>query len=446
MDTLLRWLCDRAVGGGRIEVTTASGRKFVAGAGRDAPGVAIRFLDKAAERFLLLNPELALGELIVQGRILIERGSMYELLERLVQGSNGRHIVPGTSLLRRVRYAAQYLIGGNGERRSRSNVAHHYDLDHRLYDHFLDDDRNYSCAYFERPGQSLEGAQLAKKRHVTAKLLVEPGASVLDIGCGWGGLALYLAGVAQAGRVVGVTLSEEQLALARARVIERGLEESVEIDLRDYRKVMGDFDRIVSVGMFEHVGRANYREFFDTSARLLRDDGVMLLHTIGWTGAPAPVNAWIRKYIFPGGHIPTLDEMMPTIHRAGLHVTDIEVLRLHYAETLRHWRERFLARREDVARLYDERFCRMWEFYLAASEAGFRHDRMVVFQIQLAKRIDAVPITRDYITEREKELREREACRDASFGATKRSEVAPLTPKGNEHSRQSRRHPPSAAE
>jgi cyclopropane-fatty-acyl-phospholipid synthase len=208
-----------------------------------------------------------------------------------------------------------------------------------------------------------------------------------------------------------VTLSREQHELARSRVAAKGLADRIAIDLRDYRKVTGDFDRIVSVGMFEHVGRMNYDEFFRTSAQLLREHGVMLLHTIGWTGAPSPVNPWIAKYIFPGGHIPTLDEMMPAIHRAGFHVTDIEVLRLHYAETLRHWRERFMARREEAAHLYDECFCRMWEFYLAASEAGFRHDRMVVFQIQLARRIDAVPITRDYILEREQELRERESAR-----------------------------------
>lgn len=431
MDTLLRWICNRAIVDRRIALTTASGRHFVVGGGTGAPEVAIRFTDKAAERSLLMNPEMALGELIMEGRLLIERGTVSQFLDLLVRGVKSRPLIPGANLFRHMRYAAHRMTGWNGERRSRANVAHHYDLDHRLYDLFLDADRNYSCAYFEREGQSLEDAQLAKKRHVTAKLLVEPGASVLDIGCGWGGLALYLASVAQAGRVRGVTLSEEQLAIARDRVVEQGLEGRVAIDLLDYRKVTGEFDRIVSVGMFEHVGRASYRKFFDTSAGLLRDDGVMLLHTIGWTGAPAPVNSWIQKYIFPGGHIPTLDEMMPAIHGAGLHVTDIEVLRLHYAETLRHWRERFLARREEMAELYDERFCRMWEFYLAASEAGFRHDRMVVFQIQLAKRIEAVPITRDYIGEREQELRAREADGGEPIAMTRRS---------------ARQHPPSAAE
>jgi cyclopropane-fatty-acyl-phospholipid synthase len=417
MEPILRLICNRAFSTARIEVITASGRRFVAGSGNGDPEIAVRFTDKAAERALVLYPELALGELYMQGRFVVEQGTLYDFVDLVVRdGGRGRGVL-GSRFFRQLRRGAHRITGRNGERRARANVAHHYDLGHRLYDLFLDADRNYSCAYFERPGQSLEEAQLAKKRHVTAKLLLEPGEDVLDIGCGWGGLGLYLAEIGEAGRVTGVTLSQEQHEMARSRVAAKGLEDRVGIDLRDYRQVEGTFDRIASVGMFEHVGRMNYREFFETSARLLRDDGVMLLHTIGWTGDPSPVNPWIAKYIFPGGHIPTLDEMMPAIHRAGLHVTDIEVLRLHYAETLRHWRERFMARREEAARLYDERFCRMWEFYLASSEAGFRHDRMVVFQVQLAKRIDAVPITRDYIVEREQELREREARREAATRA-----------------------------
>jgi cyclopropane-fatty-acyl-phospholipid synthase len=405
MKTLLSWICNQAISTGRIEVATASGERFVAGGGTGQPEIAIRFMDKAAERSLLLHPEMALGELITDGRLVIERGTMYDFLELLMRGKAGGRGVLGSRFVRRLRRAAQWVTGRNGERRARANVAHHYDLDHHLYDLFLDEDRNYSCAYFEHPGQSLEEAQLAKKRHVTAKLLLEPGQDVLDIGCGWGGLALYLADVAGAGRVTGVTLSKEQHEMAGARAQAQGLGDRVQLDLCDYRRVQGEFDRIVSVGMFEHVGRLNYGEFFETSARLLREDGVMLLHTIGWTGAPSPVNPWIAKYIFPGGHIPTLDEMLPAIQEAGLHVTDIEVLRLHYADTLRAWRERFMARRDEAVRLYDERFCRMWEFYLAASEAGFRHDRMVVFQVQLARRIDAVPMTRNYIEARERELR-----------------------------------------
>ena len=313
--------------------------------------------------------------------------------------------------VRAVRAPGLFSRAKGVKRRASDEPLHHHATNprHTLYDLFLDADRQYSCAYFEHPGQSLDEAQRAKKRHIAAKLLLEPGQDVLDIGCGWGGLALYLAGVAGAGRVRGVTLSTEQHETARARAEREGLAGRIDIALQDYRTVAGDFDRIVSVGMFEHVGRAHYQEFFDTTARLLRRDGVMLLHTIGATAEPGPTNPWITRYIFPGGHIPTLSEMMPAIERAGLRLADVEVLRLHYADTLMHWRERFLARRAEAARLYDERFCRMWEFYLAASEAGFRFEDLVVFQLQLTHRNDAVPITRDYVAERERMLRGLEA-------------------------------------
>ena len=278
----------------------------------------------------------------------------------------------------------------------------------RLYDLFLDSDRQYSCAYFEYPGQSLDDAQTAKKRHIAAKLLPKDGATTLDIGCGFGGLGLYLAGVAGA-RVTGVTLSEEQFAVATERARQTGLVDRVEFRLQDYRDVSETFDRIVSVGMFEHVGVNHYDEFFTKVRGLLKDDGVMLLHSIGRNSVPGVTNPWIRKYIFPGGYIPSLSEVLPAIERAGLYVTDIEILRLHYADTLRAWRERFMARRDEAAKLYDERFCRMWEFYLAGSETSFRVDGHMVFQIQLAKRQENVPLTRDYIPEREAELRRREA-------------------------------------
>ena len=263
--------------------------------------------------------------------------------------------------------------------RARSNVAHHYDLDRRLYSLFLDADRQYSCAYFEQPEQSLDDAQLAKKRHLAAKLLVEPGARVLDIGSGWGGLGLYLAEMCGA-RVTGITLSEEQFALSRQRAEEKGLGGQVEFRLQDYRDIDERFDRIVSVGMFEHVGVGFYDMYFPKCAKMLADDGMMLLHSIGRSEGPGITNPWIAKYIFPGGYIPALSEVLPAVERAGLLVTDIEILRLHYAETLKHWRERFLAHREDCRRLYDARFVRMWEFYLAASEMTFREQGMMVFQ------------------------------------------------------------------
>ncbi|WP_349369809.1 cyclopropane-fatty-acyl-phospholipid synthase family protein [Salinarimonas sp.] len=409
MEPVLRRFCDMAVRGGRLEVVTAGGNRFVSGDGLGEPDVTMRFTDKAAERALVLYPEMKLGELIMDGRIVLDRGTIYDLLELLMRGRPGGRGVFGSRLMKKLRRAALALFSRNGERRARENVHHHYDLDHRLYDLFLDVDRQYSCAYFARPDMTLDEAQQAKKRHVAAKLLVEPGQSVLDIGCGWGGLALYLAGVAGAGRVTGVTLSTEQHEMARERAAREGLANRVEIALEDYRRVQGTFDRIVSVGMFEHVGAAHHQEFFDTAARLLDRDGVMLLHTIGATGEPGPTNPWIKRYIFPGGHIPALSEMMPAIERSGLRLADVEVLRLHYAETLKVWRERFLARREEAARLYDERFCRMWEFYLASCEAVFRFEDLVVFQLQLTHRNDVVPITRDYVAERERMLADLEA-------------------------------------
>jgi cyclopropane-fatty-acyl-phospholipid synthase len=292
----------------------------------------------------------------------------------------------------------------NPRRRARRNAAHHYDLHGRLYSLFLDADRQYSCAYFETPDQSLDDAQLAKKRHLAAKLLTTRNQRVLDIGCGWGGLALYLAETTGV-RVTGITLSQEQLALAQVRAAERGLSDEAEFRLQDYRDVAEKFDRIVSVGMFEHVGIGFYDAFFGKCAEMLDDDGVLVLHSIGRSEGPGITNPWIAKYIFPGGYIPALSEVLPAVERAGLLIADIEILRLHYAETLKAWRERFLAHREEVERLYDARFVRMWEFYLAASEMAFRHQAMMVFQLQLTKRQGVVPMTRDYIANETQRLR-----------------------------------------
>jgi cyclopropane-fatty-acyl-phospholipid synthase len=303
-----------------------------------------------------------------------------------------------------VRYIYRRLQQFNRPIRARRNVAHHYDLDGRLYSLFLDADRQYSCGYFEYPGQSLDDAQLAKKRHLAAKLLAKENQRTLDIGCGWGGLALYLAEFCRA-RVTGVTLSREQWQRASERAAEKNLTHSVDFRMQDYRDLREKFDRIVSVGMFEHVGLNFYDAFFRKAAELLSDDGIMLLHSIGRSEGPNVTNPWIAKYIFPGGYIPALSEVLPSIERAGLLITDIEILRLHYAETLQAWRAKFLAHREEVERLYDQRFVRMWEFYLAASEMAFREQAMMVMQIQLAKRQDVVPITRDYIAREEARLR-----------------------------------------
>ena len=293
---------------------------------------------------------------------------------------------------------------------AKRRIQSHYDLDSRLYSLFLDADWQYSCAYFETPRVSLDYAQLAKKRHLAAKLLVGRGQRVLDIGSGWGGLGLYLAEMTGAD-VTGVTLSTEQLQVSNARAQQKGLTHAARFLLQDYRDVEGPFDRIVSVGMFEHVGVDFYDAFFRKCASLLAEDGVMVLHSIGRSEGPDATNPWIAKYIFPGGYIPALSEVLPAIERSGLLVCDIEILRLHYAETLKAWRERFMAHRDEAIRLYDERFARMWEFYLAAAEMSFRKQALMNFQIQLTKRQGVTPMTRDYTFHTEARLRAAETAR-----------------------------------
>ena len=385
----------------RVEFFDGSTREFGDGAG---PEIAIRFADKRALWELVRDPELKLGELYMDGRLLLTQGDLYDFL---AIGSANLWKSDGLAwikLLEKARDAVKTWKQRNDRRRARKNIATHYDLDHRLYDLFLDADRQYSCAYFEHPGQSLEEAQLAKKRHIAAKMLVDERHRVLDIGCGFGGMGLYLARQTGA-RVVGVTLSEEQLAISRARAEEAGLSTRADFRLQDYRDVEGPFERIVSVGMFEHVGLSHFDEFFSHVSRLLTDDGVMLLHAIGRSTGPGYTNPWVAKYIFPGGYIPAVSEVLASIEKFGLFVTDVEMLRLHYAETLKIWRERFNARRAEALALYDERFCRMWEFYLAGSETAFRVAGNMVFQIQITKRQDVVPRTRDYIAPREEALR-----------------------------------------
>lgn len=400
---VLHTFLDRLVRKGTLEVETNSGSRFTVGDG-SGERIAVRLADSAAVRQLVFRPELALGELYMDGRLVVTQGSVYDLIV-LLAGNLWARSTSGIALAyNKVRMALRPLHQRNTAQRAKRNVAHHYDLDVRLYRLFLDSDMQYSCAYFEHPGQRLEEAQLAKKRHIAAKLLVEPGHRVLDIGSGWGGLALYLAERCGA-QVTGITLSQPQFEYARRRAKERGLKSSVDFEGLDYRAIDGSFDRIVSVGMFEHVGINYYHAFFAKAAELLAEDGVMLLHTIGRADGPNTTNPWIAKYIFPGGHAPALSEMLPAIERHGLIVTDVEILRLHYAETLKAWRERFLARRDEAEALYNERFCRMWEMYLAMVECGFRHGGLTVFQIQLAKRLEGVPLTRDYIGAREKQLR-----------------------------------------
>jgi cyclopropane-fatty-acyl-phospholipid synthase len=403
MDRLLEWLLKQFVRRGTLRFTTARGATFMLGDGSGRPG-AVRFTSKAAELGVMLDPELRLGEAYMNGALVVEQGSLADFLA-LVLGQSSDGKPPGWARLQwLLRYLWRRLQQFNPRGRAQKNVAHHYDLDGRLYSLFLDADRQYSCAYFESSDQSLDDAQLAKKRHLAAKLLPKEDHRVLDIGCGWGGLALYLAEFCKA-RVTGITLSKEQWQRAGERAIERNLSGIVDFRMQDYRDVRESFDRIISVGMFEHVGVGYYDAFFKKCAELLTDNGVMVLHSIGRSEGPNVTNPWIAKYIFPGGYIPALSEVLPVIERAGLLVTDIEILRLHYAETLKHWRDRFMAHREEAERIYDARFVRMWEFYLAASEMAFREQNMMVMQYQLTKRQGVVPITRDYIAREEARLR-----------------------------------------
>jgi cyclopropane-fatty-acyl-phospholipid synthase len=404
MERLLARALSKVVRTGDLTVTLASGdtRRFGDGSG---PPLAIRFGSEKWQRAIALDPELKFGEAFTEGGVVVERGDIAGVLALLMSQVGLKPPVAPAKALLGLRYLLRRMAQFNPPDRSRRNVAHHYDLDGRLYSLFLDADRQYSCAYFERPGQTLDDAQLAKRRHIAAKLLLDRAdLELLDIGCGWGGLGLYMAENAGA-KVTGITLSEEQLGIAQCRAQERGLDGRAEFRLQDYRKTPGTFDRIVSVGMFEHVGVGHYDTYFARVAELMKEDGVALIHSIGRSEGPGITNPWIARYIFPGGYIPALSEVLPAIEKAGLYVTDVEILRLHYAETLKAWRERFMAHREEAERLYDERFCRLWEFYLAASEMAFRHQGMMVFQVQLARREGVVPMTRDYIPHAETRLR-----------------------------------------
>jgi cyclopropane-fatty-acyl-phospholipid synthase len=362
----------------------------------EGPQVQAQLHDPALPGRLVRAPDMALGEAYMDGSLTITGDDLPGFLALLMQNAaQGRADAWRFPLERaqRLRHRAQQITPAQ---RARRNVAHHYDLSGALYDLFLDEDRQYSCAYFMTPEDTLEQAQAQKKAHIAAKLCLSPGQRVLDIGCGWGGMAITLARDYGA-RVLGVTLSEEQHRVAARRAAAAGLSDRIEIRLMDYRAVTGSFDRIVSVGMFEHVGRPHYGEYFTHVRDRLHPDGVALIHTIGRPGRPSVTSPWVTKYIFPGGYVPALSEVMPAIQDSGLYTTDIEVWRLHYAETLRHWRARFEANIDKAHALYDDRFCRMWRYYLVASEMTFRHHRQCVFQIQLAHRQDAVPLTRDYL-------------------------------------------------
>jgi cyclopropane-fatty-acyl-phospholipid synthase len=403
LDAALR----RHIAVGSLRVTFPSGRTETYGDG-SGPPLAMRFSDEAVLRSILGDPSLAVGEAYMDGRLILEEGDVYAFIALVKENTRYEISTVGARLQHfRRTLTRSPLLHAVGLKAARANVAHHYDLDEQLYRLFLDRDMQYSCAYFAEPGYTLDQAQLAKKRLIAAKLLVRPGARVLDVGSGWGGMALYLARVCGA-EVVGITLSQEQLRVSTERAAAAGLAGRVSFRLQDYREVRETFDNIVSVGMFEHVGLRQYPVFFRTLRRLLAPDGVMLLHAMAQP-YPAPYNQpFIEKYIFPGGYIPALSEVLPAVEKAGLLVRDTEILSLHYAETTREWRRRFLAQRERVLELYDERFLRMWEFYLAGSEAAFRYDAIHVFHLQMALDQARVPLTRDYIPEAMARLAEAE--------------------------------------
>ena len=387
---------------GDLTMIDADGRthRFGDGAG---PRSVIRLHDRKLHTQLFLNPWLKVGEAYMDGTLTCEDGTtIYDLVDLGTSNQSGLDGFAWLKVVNGLNRAIRRLTQFNPVGRAQANVHHHYDLSRRLFELFLDPGMQYSCAYFEHPGQSLADAQRAKLRHVAAKLRLAPGQSVLDIGSGWGGLAIHLASIADV-EVTGVTLSTEQLALSRERAQAAGLAGRVRFELMDYRLLDQRFDRIVSVGMFEHVGVRHYPEFFGKVDSLLEKDGVALLHSIGRTDGPGFTNPWIRKYIFPGGYSPALSEVLPVVEQTGLIVTDIEILRLHYAETLKTWRQNVYANREEIRRLYDDRFLRMWEFYLVGSELSFRHGFNIVFQMQLAHDVATVPLTRDYIAVSERE-------------------------------------------
>jgi cyclopropane-fatty-acyl-phospholipid synthase len=396
---MFRWYLSKAIRRGGMVLIESNGRISKFGEAREGPVLTLRVHDRKTMWRLSTQPNLALGEAYMDGTLTIENGTIRDVIALIFDNMSDASVdLPEQTIERPFRPLLRRLHQFNPMTRSRRNVSHHYDLSRRLYELFLDADEQYSCAYFTDPNMTLEEAQIAKKRHIAAKLVLKPGMKVLDIGSGWGGLAFTLAETAGVD-VTGLTLSREQLAVCNERARALGLADRVRFHLRDYREETGTYDRIVSVGMFEHVGVNHYGTFFAKLYQLLAPDGVILLHSIGRLTGPGRTNSWIRKYIFPGGYAPALSEVLPIVEQSGLLSTDIELLRMHYAMTIDHWRRRFEANRAEVAQLYDERFCRMWEFYLAGAEMDFRYLNAAVFQLQMAKRIDAVPLTRDYIVD-----------------------------------------------
>jgi cyclopropane-fatty-acyl-phospholipid synthase len=396
---------------GRMTLITADGKRESFGPDSDAKPITIRFTDRKLAFEIVRNPRLAFGEAYMDGRLIVEEGSILDLLELIVGANRWEFGGKGRKLMSTGRMSeVAALFRRNPAAKAQKNVAHHYDLSDDLYDLFLDPDRQYSCAYYTDPANSLEQAQADKKAHIAAKLDLKPGQRVLDIGCGWGGMALYLNRVAGVD-VLGITLSKEQLKVARERAGAAGVADHVKFELIDYRSLTGSFDRIVSVGMFEHVGAAHYDEFFATCHKLLKQDGVMLLHTIGKLGSAGSPDPFTNKWIFPGYHLPSLSQMNASSEKVRLIASDTEMLRVHYAYTLRAWLERCDARRADIVAMYDERFYRMWEFYLAGGIVMFENGSACNFQVQYIRDRYALPITRDYMAEAEARYRASELAR-----------------------------------
>jgi cyclopropane-fatty-acyl-phospholipid synthase len=404
---LIEGMLKRLITVGELTLIDARGRRHVF-SGSPGRHVVVRIHDEATERAIALRPDPAVGEAYMDGRLTIEEGNLFDFvmlgMENVQCAGHGQLVrwLEATNQLLRP------LHTWNTRRRARRNVAHHYDLSDELYRLFLDEERQYSCAYLPSGREDIERAQRLKELHIASKLLLEPGMRVLDIGSGWGALGIHLARNYDVD-VTGVTLSTEQCRWSNERARQLGLDRRVRFLLQDYREVEGEFDRIVSVGMFEHVGLAQYRTMFRKMRDLMKPDGVALLHSIGRSAGPGYTSPFIRKYIFPGGYIPALSEVVPAIEKARLWITDVEILRLHYAETLKLWRQRFYEHWDRAKALYDERFCRMWEFYLVGSEAFFRVQDGMNFQIQFAAERDAVPLTRDYMVDHERSRRGRRA-------------------------------------
>jgi cyclopropane-fatty-acyl-phospholipid synthase len=399
---LLNAMLSRIVRIGTLEVEDAEGHVH-RHVGTAEPFARVKLHDTSLYTALVWDPDFKAGEAYMDGTLTIEQGTLRDFLTIFAINRGVSRKLPIQKPLRKLAKRLKAIFQRNTMIQSRRNVAHHYDLSNELYSLFLDAGLNYSCAYFRSPTDTLEQAQQNKLRHIAAKLNLQPGHRILDIGCGWGGMAIYLAQHFDV-HVTGVTLSVEQLRLAEERAKQLGFAQKIEFKLTDFREVSGKFDRITSIGMLEHVGISYLPQYFSKVQSLLNDDGVALIHAIGRKGGPGATGKWLRKYIFPGGYSPALSETFAAIEASGLWVTDTEIWRLHYAQTLSAWHDRFEANRDKAAALLGERFCRMWEFYLLTSELSFRYFKHMVFQIQLTKSVDTLPLQRDYMFQAEQAL------------------------------------------